>query len=320
MEVSDNHSVAYCLLGYICAYYRFYHPLEFITAFLNDAANEDDIRNGTSYANLVGIQVTMPKWGLSKGDYFFDKEKNVIAKGLNAIKFISETVASELYALSKEKQYVSFMDLLADIDEMTSMNSRQLDILIKIDFFSDFGNQRELLRMVELFEKFKRGRAKQIKKSEVDGTVLEEIVQRHAVGTTKSGGVAKSYTLLDVMALLRDAEKLVRSMHMPDLSDILKVQNFYDVMGYIGYVSGNEADRRKLYVTDLKPLMRKRDKKQFGYSVFTKSIGSGKESRFTLVNRVFEKEPIRAGDIILCKSFDRDGGYFRLLDYERILS
>ncbi len=315
-----NHSIAYCLLGYFCAYYRYYHPLEFITAFLNDAANDDDIRNGTAYANLAGIQVTMPKWGLSKGDYFFDKEKNVIAKGLNAIKFISETVASELYELSKEKQYVSFVDLLADIDEMTSMNSRQLDILIKIDFFSDFGNQRELLRMVELFEKFKRGRAKQIKKSEVDGTVLEEVVKRHAVGTTKSGGVAKSYTLLDVMALLRDAEKLVRSLHMTDLSDILKVRNFYDVMGYIGYVSGKESDRRKLYVTDLKPLLRKKDNKQFGYSVFTKSIGSGKESRFTLVNRVFEKTPIRAGDIILCKSFDRDGGYFRLLDYERIVS
>lgn len=39
-----NHSIAYCLLGYLCAYYRYYHPLEFITSFLNNAANEDDIR------------------------------------------------------------------------------------------------------------------------------------------------------------------------------------------------------------------------------------------------------------------------------------
>lgn len=54
-----NHSVAYCLLGYLCAYYRYYHPIEFITSFLNNAANEEDIRNGTAYANRVGIQVTM---------------------------------------------------------------------------------------------------------------------------------------------------------------------------------------------------------------------------------------------------------------------
>ena len=29
-----NHSIAYCLLGYLCAYYRYYHPIEFITSFL----------------------------------------------------------------------------------------------------------------------------------------------------------------------------------------------------------------------------------------------------------------------------------------------
>jgi len=81
------------------------------------------------------------------------------------------------------------MDLLKDLDEKTSINSRQLDILIKLDFFSDFGNQRELLRMVDLFFNiFKRGQAKQIKKTEVDGTPLEEIVKRYAVGVTKSGG------------------------------------------------------------------------------------------------------------------------------------
>lgn len=28
-----NHSIAYCLLGYLCAYYRYYHPLEFISDF-----------------------------------------------------------------------------------------------------------------------------------------------------------------------------------------------------------------------------------------------------------------------------------------------
>lgn len=318
---SWNHSDAYSAIGYICGYLRYYHPLEFLTASLNVFDdNMDKTAAIISYARKVGISVTMPKFGVSASEYAFDRERGVIAKGLSSIKYMSDAVASDLFNLSKEKKYACFMDLLADIDEKTCLDSRQLDILIKLDFFSDFGNQRELLRMVELFEKFKRGRAKQIKKSEVDGTVLEEIVQRHAVGTTKSGGVAKSYTLLDVMALLRDAEKLVRSMHMPDLSDILKVQNFYDVMGYIGYVSGNEADRRKLYVNDLKPLLRKKDKKQFGYSVFTKSIGSGKESRFTLVNRLYEKNPIRTGDIILCKSFDRDGGYFRLLDYEKIVS
>ena len=108
-------------------------------------------------------------------------------------------------------------------------------------------------------------------------------------------------------------------MGMEDLSDIIKVKNFYDVMGYIGYVSGNDADRRKLYVTKVLPLHKKSDGKQFGYSVFTKSIGSGKESRFTVYNRVYNRDPIKDGEIIYCQSFDKDGVYFVLTSYEKII-
>lgn len=316
---SWNHSDAYSAVGYICGYLRYYYPLEFLTAALNIFGdNMDKTADITAYATKVGIRVTLPKWGLSRGEYFFDREKKIIAKGLTSIKYMSANLADELYALSKN-QYTYFMDLLKDLDEKTSINSRQLDILIKLDFFSDFGNQRELLRMVDIFsETFKKGQAKQIKKSLVDGTPLEPVVQKYAIGVTKSGGIAKSYTLLDVGSILREAESIIRSYGFEDLSDLLKVRNFYDVMGYIGYVSGKEEDRRKLYVTDVKPLRRNRDRKLFGYSVFTKSIGSGKESRFTVFRKVYDKDPIKNGDIIYCRSFERDGEYYTLTAYSKI--
>lgn len=313
-----NHSIAYCLLGYLCAYYRYYHPLEFLTSFLNNAANDDDIKNGTSYAEKIGIKITMPKWGYSKGEYFFNKEKNVIAKGLSSIKYMGAGIAEELYNLANSKSYERFVDVLRDIDENTSLNTRQLDILIKIDFFSDFGNQRELMKINELFNTFKKGTAKQIKKAVVDGTPLEPIVQKYAVGVTKSGGEAKSYTLLDVMSILRDVEAYIKGMGIEDISDIVKVRNFYDVMGYIGYVSGKDSDRRKLYVTKIMPVSRKSDGKQFGYGVFTKSIGSGVESRFTVFNSVYNREPIKEGDIIYCKDYVREGKYFKMTAYERV--
>lgn len=314
-----NHSVAYCLLGYLCAYYRFYHPIEFITSFLNNAANEEDIRNGTAYANRVGIQVTMPKWGLSKSDYFFDKERNIIAKGLTSIKYMSAGIAEELYSLAHSKTYTRFVDVLSDIDTGTSLNTRQLDILIKLDFFSDFGNQRELLRITEMFyETFKKGQAKKISKDKIDGTPLEPIVTKYAVGLTKSGQFAKSYTLLDVESIMRETEDAIKALHMDDLSDLLKVRNFVDVMGYVGYVSGKDEDRRKLYIMDIFPVCRKKDGKQFGYSIITKSIGSGVESRFTVFNKVFNLEPIHKGDIIYCQSFTRDGQYFTMTGYRKI--
>lgn len=307
------------MLGYLCAYYRHYYPLEFLTSFLNNAANEDDVRNGTAYANKIGVRITMPKWGVSRGEYFFDNEKRIIAKGLTSIKYMSAAIADELYNLAKENKYNCFTDLLFDVDTKTSMNTRQLEILIKIDFFSDFGNQRELLRIMDFFYgMFKKGGAKKISRSIVDGSPLEAIIQKHAVGVTKAGGIAKSYTLLDVEAIMRECEQAVLSVGMSDLSDIDKVRNFYDLMGYIGYTSGKPEDRRKLYVLEIYPVVRRRDQKQFGYSILTKSIGSGKESRFTVFNALYNKDPIVKGDIIYCKSYERDGKFFQLTGYEKV--
>lgn len=313
-----NHSIAYCLLGYLCAYYRYYHPIEFIASFLNNAANEDDLRNGTAYADRIGIKVTMPKWGLSKSQYFFDKERNIITKGLASIKHMSSGIAEELYDIAHSQKFTHFVDVLYAISE-TSINTRQLDILIKLDFFSDFGNQRELLRVTELFyEQFKKGQAKQISKSKVVGTPLEPIIKKYATGLTKTGAEAKNYTLIDIKSILREAEDIIMSLNLEDLSDIIKVRNFADVMGYVGYVSGKDEDRRKLYILDIYPLVRKKDGEQFGYSVITKSIGSGIESRFTVLNQVYKAEPVKRGDIIYCTSWEREGKYFKMTGYKKL--
>ena len=317
---SWNHSDAYSAIGYICGYLRYYYPLEFLTSALNIFGDDLDKTNEiTKYASKLGIQVTMPKWGISKEKYFFDKSKNIIAKGLTSIKYMNAAVAEELYELSHSKTYARFVDVLFDINTKTSLNARQLDILIKIDFFSEFGNQRELLRITEIFyNMFKKGTALKISRTKIDGTVFEPIVSKHSVGKTKTGGVAKSYTLLDNGSILHEIEDAIKDLHMEDLSDVIKVRNFADVMGYAGYVSGREEDRRKLYVTGVFPVSRKRDGKQFGYTVLTKSIGSGKEGKFTVFNRVYDKDPIHKDEIIYCKSFERNGQYFDLTGYSKI--
>ena len=135
---------------------------------------------------------------------------------------------------------------------------------------------------------------------------------------TKSGSLAKSYTLIDVWAILHEIEDTIKSIGMEDLNIYTKCHNFYDSMGYFGYTSGKAEDRPKLFVLDIFELKRKKDGKQFGYSVVTKSIGSGKESRFTIFNRVFNKNPIKKCDIIYCKGYERDGEYFTLTAYDKV--
>ncbi len=91
------------MIGYLCAYLRYYYPAEFITAYLNNANNEDDIKNGSALAELYGIQIVPPRYGISKDKYVFDKDRHVIAKGINSIKYMNSAVANELYDLSKKR-------------------------------------------------------------------------------------------------------------------------------------------------------------------------------------------------------------------------
>lgn len=312
-----NHSIAYCLLGYLCAYFRYYHPIEFITAFLNDAANDEDIRNGTILAKQRGITIVPPKFGISRSDYFFTKEKRVIAKGLSSVKYMGKAVVDELYALSK-RQYATFTDLLWTLSHHSSLDSRQLDILIKIDFFSDFGNQRELFQIVSLFDLFKKGEAKQLKKERAAALGIEDIVAKYANGTTKSGKESKSYTLLFPMTILRECEQRILSLGMEDLGVLMKSRNFKDIMGYAGYISGKEEDRNKLYIKEVYPVRRKKDNVIFGYSLVTQSIGSGKESHMTVFKKAYDADPVKPDDILVCKSWERDGKYFRMLRYDHL--
>lgn len=318
---SWNHSDSYSMIGYICGYLRYYHPLEFLTAALNIFGDDTDkTAQIIKYANRVGIKVTMPKWGTSKSEYFYNKDKNIIAKGVTSIKYMNDSVADSLFDLASKNNYKYFVDLLYDIDHCTTLNTRQLDILIKLDFFSDFGNQRELICIRDMFyDQFKKGEAKKIRREMVDGSPIEETVRKYAVGTTKNGEISKFYTIVDVMSIVRELETRMLSVHMDDLDDILKIRNFVDAMGYVGYVSGRPEDRKKLYVLDKFPLKRKRDGVQFGYSIITKSIGSGKEARFTVFNRVYNNDPIEKNDIIYCDGYSREGKFFTLTRYHKEL-
>lgn len=311
------------MLGYYCAYYRYHYPLEFLTSFLNNAANDEDIQNGTAYANRQGIQITMPKWGISRGNYSYDKDKNIIAKGMSSIKFIGKSAADRLFQISQEREYRRFVDVLQALSEEREIDSRVLNILIKIDFFSEFGNQRELLKINEMFEFFKRGRAHKIAKSKVEySPTLRNILEKYSIGVTKAGKEAKSYAIVDMQSLLEEIEDTVKSYHISDMPMILKVQNSKDALGYVGYVSGKEEDYRKLFVTDVFPVHRRKDGKKFGYNIRTQSIGSGKPSKFTVFNTTYDKDPIKQNDIIYCADYRRDvkpeGVYYTLTKYNHI--
>lgn len=149
---SKNHADPYSWIGYICGYLRYHYPLEFITTALNIfEGKEEKCIAIINYAKKQGIRISPIKFRHSIAQYNFDKETNEIFKGLSSIKFMNATVADEIYALRNNK-YKSFMELVYDLKGKTKINSRQMKILIELDFFSEFGDANLLLRQYELYD------------------------------------------------------------------------------------------------------------------------------------------------------------------------
>ena len=161
---SDNHNLPYTATSYVCAYLRHYHPLEYLTECLNTWFDDEvKTKRITAYANKSGIKVELPKFRYSKGNYFFNKDTNTIYKGVGSIKFLNGTIGDELFELNNNS-FDSFIDLLKCVGDI-KINSKQIEILIMIDYFSEFGNPNELLSIVEIYNQW-NGR-KSIKKSQI---------------------------------------------------------------------------------------------------------------------------------------------------------
>ena len=150
------------------AYLKVHYPIEYYTVCLNNYIGDETRTNKlTKELAYFGLSLQGVKFGHSKSLYAFDKSTNTIYKGLASIKYINETVPNELYELSQQHNYTNFVDLLFDMREQISINARMLDILIKIDFFEQFGNINKLLWITEKFDKIykKKSIKKDIAKS-----------------------------------------------------------------------------------------------------------------------------------------------------------
>lgn len=320
LVTSNSHSYCVSCDSLYIAWIKAHHPLELYETLLNfyDSRGEKDKMAEAKNEAKRYFHIKFPpmRFGQDNRAIVADGSKNQITESISAIKGFSASVGRNLWVCT-QREHATFMELLYDLDSLGI--KAKIEPLIKIDYFQQFGNQRELLKMLEVFNYFKQGSAISLKREAVDGTILEAPVRRHSTWLKKDGTEAKSYTMTDVKAILSEVEALIREANLPDVGDAEKVRSYCEIMGQNGYISGREEDRPKLFVKEVFPLKRKSDGKQFGYSILTQSIGSGIEARFTVFNRVFEPDPIRKDDLIYALSWEREKGiYFTLKSYRHI--
>lgn len=304
------HAVATAVDSLYGAYLKANYPLEYYTVALSNYADDTDrthkLVNELSYFNIKLLPI---KFGKSSSEYTMDKETNSIYKGIESIKYCNSKIAEELLELSKQKDYKTFIELLDDITAKTSINSRQLEILIGLNFFSDFGNNKYLLNIYNLYNGIKeKGKTilpsfrncSVISKKNIDNYstygLSEYLVKKYSNKETQS-----QYREIDNMGLLSELCNKIENKSM-NVVEQMKFEKEY--LQYIEYINPKISDNYYV-VIDFKTY-----KNSTQPYLIVRNISSGEELK-TRIKRgnIYKSKPFGEFSILKIYGF--------ILDFKR---
>lgn len=305
-----SHSLSYAYDSLYGAYLKSHYPLEYYTVALNYYSN-DATRTGklTKELKSYGISLEKPSFRYSIDKYFMDKENNKIYKGTEAIKFLNKDCSLYLYSL-KENKYDTFVDLLAEITDAKDennrsyVNSRQIDILIKSQYFQEFGNNKKLLTIYDYF-KVLYGRKVLSKDKAKELNLPSYIFEQDGVTQTE-----KQYKFENICDILKLIEH-----NTPNESFGIKEQVEFenDALGYINMTY--DVDKRVCYVLDIDT--------KYTPKVTLYCLRNGKTVLCKVNKALFKKQPLKVGMIIRASRFEErykqayvNGGWQRTNDKE----
>lgn len=269
------------------AYLKVNYPYEYYSVCFNNYVGDKERTNKlTNELEYFGIKLSDIKFRHSNSKYSYDKESHTIFKGMSSIKFVGDNVGEELYAL-RDNQYDSFIDLLQDISN-TSVNSKQLDILIKLDFFSEFGDINYLLKQVECYDKFYGRKQFTISKLQKEGEDIE-LIKKYCQKQTE-----KTLKEFDYIGFLKD---MTSSMAYSLVSITERMDYQKEYIGYISYINPN-VGKRYYYVKDLSVT-----KSIVNIQLY--EIYSGKTQKVKMWTTQYKKNPFDEGDILYLKSVEK---------------
>lgn len=303
------HSLAMAYDSLYNAYLKSHYPLEYYSIALENYKGDNERTNRlTKELQNFNISIKPPKFRYSKHNYFPDKETKTIYKGLSSIKYLNETIGEELYSLRNNK-YDTFIDLLKELQN-TSINSRQLDILIKLHFFDEFGGADKLLKTVEIYNSLND--KKQFKKDKLPLGLTEDILKEYTNNETP-----KTFTQVDTDKLMHFLVSILED------KDITMKQIFETEKEYVGYISyTSEAFNERVFVvTEIK------ENKWGSIFITLYRINNGISTTLKVDKRYFNQKPLSQYEMINVINIDEkpkkrkiDGKWINLDEKEFILT
>lgn len=313
------HASAYGIIAYNTAKLKAYYPAEFYAGLCNSYIGKSAFVK--EEAAEIMSDMLRHRVSLLLFDYREDHRRCSTSRGKlrYAIPLIRDCNVQDGEILYRHRggAHSHLWRLLRDLNA-DGLGQAKLEILIHLGFFHRFCNSKQALRILDVLRLFRFGERRQMRKEQVHGGFLAKLLEACSTGVNAKGQPLKTYKDIQVPALLDAAEDTITRSDIPDFDYKNRAATQQQYLGFVSLVTGREEDRPKLFVKSVTPLHRKRDGRQFDYSVIAQSIGSGRETRYTVFNKVFHAEPIHSEDVILCTHYERDGKYFTLTGYEHL--
>lgn len=288
-NASHSYSVAYdSLYG---AYLKANYPLEYYTVVFNHYKNDIERTNKlVEELPYFGITLNPIKFGFSGAEYRFDRDTNSIYKGVESIKYLNEDVSNDLLEIGKDKTYNNLYTLFDDIHSKTGINSRQLDILIKLNYFDKYGKNKKILDFKDIFKEI-YGK-KQFSKAKVSKLGLS-----HAVFAKYSRQTEKTYMEIDVENILK--ELLIKIEDLPlSLKDQISTE-----IEYLNHIEFTEpkASEDFYIVADFRTF---KNKNRPYITLYQLKTGKTKKTKVTDA-RFYASNKFKLLDTIQVKEFDK---------------
>ena len=188
-----NSAHAYCMAidSVTLAYLKAYYPLEFYKVTLQrytDKGNKDKVASLKNEMVKIGIKINNIKFRNDNRKFSINHNDNSINQTMSSIKNMQKIVPDVLYNLGeKYKNTDNSVEVLMNIFHdllNTKLNKTSIDILIKLDYFSDFGDINYIIYQMNIYKDIadiinKFAECKQLNKDYIEslGFNLQEIIK-----------------------------------------------------------------------------------------------------------------------------------------------
>ena len=298
-----NSAHAYCMSidSLYCAYLKANYPYEFyetLLQFHSDRGEKDKVAALKSEMETAfGIKEGQYKFGRDNRKFVIDKENHCIQPSLLSIKGLSQGFANDLYELGKE-HFNSFFELLPRLKALKTGNSAKIDTLIRLNYFSDFGDIGKLLMIVKIYEQYAESTIIKKEKCSID----REIMLRFATETEKQYRIIDKKKFVSYLCDNSNPEPYTLAQRLKDEQELLGRNVYVDSkLKYQGFVIDvNTSFSPKITLYDLstgKTEIIKCYKKTFAEQPLAKGMiityytESKSRSRLNPETKQFEKIP-----------------------------